>query len=418
MSDWIIDVTALNTYVSRSLGADPMLRSLRLRGEVSNFKAYPSGHWYFSLKDSQCRISCVMFRMHAMRMSFRPKDGDQVVLHGAVKLYEEGGTYQFVADSMRPEGVGSLWQQFERLKAKLEQEGLFDPERKRPLPIRPRRIAVVTSEAGAVLHDICRVARERDPGVPVVLVPAAVQGEGAAEQIADSVRRAGSLPDVDLVIVGRGGGSMEDLWAFNEECVARAIAACPVPVISAVGHETDFTIADFAADRRAATPSNAAELAVPDMSDVIAALHMKRARMDQLAQRACDRARLRLLSAQKRLDGVRPERQLQETIRRTALARVQLDQAMERLIESRKPKMAMASIRLDNAMDALLTRRTQQLARLRTRLEAISPMRVLERGYALVTDGTRVVTSAASAPDKMTLRFADGSIAVRRDKED
>lgn len=416
--DWIIDVSALNEYVSRSLTADPMLRSLRLRGEVSGFKAYPSGHWYFTLKDSACRISCVMFRQHALRMSFRPADGDQVILHGAVRLYAEGGTYQFVADSMRPDGVGNLWQQFERLKARLAAEGLFDADRKRELPIRPQKIAAVTSEAGAVLHDICRVAGERDPGVQIVLVPVPVQGEGAGVIIAEGVRRAARIPGVELIIVGRGGGSVEDLWCFNDETLARAIAASPVPVISAVGHETDFTIADFVADRRAATPSNAAELAVPDLADVIAALRMKRDQMDRLAQRAVDRARLRLMAVHKRLDGVRPERRLQETIRRVALDRARLDQAIARKLDGYAPRLAMASIRLDRAMDARLERMRQLLQRKLTRLEAISPQRVLERGYALVTDGANVITSAAKAPEKMTLRFADGSVAVRRDEEE
>lgn len=416
--DWILDVTTLNDYVADSLAADPVLRSMRLRGEVSNFKAYPSGHWYFTLKDDRCRVSCVIFRTHAMRMSFRPADGDQVILHGSVRLYQEGGTYQFVADSMRPEGVGSLYRQFELLKAKLQREGLFDQERKRVLPVRPRKIAVVTSEAGAVLHDICRVAGRRDPGVPIVLVPTAVQGDGAAAQIAEAIERAGRLPLVDVLIVGRGGGSMEDLWAFNEEIVARAIAACPVPVISAVGHETDFTIADFVADVRASTPSNAAEMAVPDRSEVIAALRMMRRRFDQNAQQAYDRARLRLLAVQKQLESVRPDRQMQETLRRLSLDRARLDAAMERLLDSGMPRVAMASIRLDNAMDALLRRYEERLRRDRTRLEALSPMRVLERGFALVTDGSRVVSSAKDAPQIMTLHFSDGAVAVRREGEE
>lgn len=266
MSEWILDVSGLNEYVSQILRSDSLLRSVRIRGEVSGFKAYPSGHWYFTLKDERCRISCVMFRSSAIRMTFRPHEGDFVILHGAVRLYEEGGGYQFVADSMRPEGIGTLYQRFEKLKAKLQQEGLFDQERKRMLPVRPKRIAVVTSEAGAVLHDICKVSKARDPGVPLVLIPVAVQGDGAAAQVARGIRLAGQLPNVDVIITGRGGGSMEDLWAFNEEVVARAIADSPVPVISAVGHETDFTIADFVADVRASTPSNAAELAVPDRS--------------------------------------------------------------------------------------------------------------------------------------------------------
>ena len=260
MSEWVLEVSEVNEYVRQLLQNEPALRKVRLRGEISNFKRHSSGHWYFTLKDERCRIAAVMFRQNAMRMSIRPMDGMSVIVSGQVGLYSEGGSYQITCDSMRPDGIGTLYQQFEALKKRLAAEGLFDEEHKRRLPYRPKKIAVVTSETGAVLHDICMVSRARDPGVPLVLVPVQVQGAGAAESIAQGIRRAAKIPEVEVVIVGRGGGSMEDLWAFNEEIVARAIYDCPIPVISAVGHETDFTIADFVADRRAATPSNAAEM--------------------------------------------------------------------------------------------------------------------------------------------------------------
>ncbi|MBQ7305879.1 MAG: exodeoxyribonuclease VII large subunit, partial [Clostridia bacterium] len=229
MSEWILAVSDLNEYVRRTLAADPMLRSLRLRGEISNFKRHTSGHWYFTLKDEHSRINCVMFRQNAMRMSLRPMDGMQVILTGSVSLYAEGGQYQFYAENMRPDGLGTLYQQFEALKSKLAAEGLFDAGRKRPLPLRPRKIAVVTSRTGAVLQDIRNVSARRDAGVPLVLLPVQVQGEGAAESIAAAIRKAGTLSGVDVIITGRGGGSMEDLWAFNEEIVARAIAESPIP---------------------------------------------------------------------------------------------------------------------------------------------------------------------------------------------
>jgi len=216
MSNMILEVTELNRYVNRMLQSDALVSSCLLRGEISGFKAYPSGHWYFTIKDRQCSIRGVMFRGSAMRMSFRPKDGDKVLMHGAVKIYEENGTYQFVADTMRLDGIGDLYYQFEQLKQKLQAEGLFDQSRKRPLPARPRKIAVITSEAGAVLHDIRKVSAARDPGVPLVLLPVPVQGDGAAEKIAEALRTAGTIPMVDVIIVGRGGGSMEDLWEFNE----------------------------------------------------------------------------------------------------------------------------------------------------------------------------------------------------------
>lgn len=419
MAEWILDVSALNQYVSQMLSVDPVLRSLRLRGEVSGFKAYPSGHWYFTLKDERCRISCVMFRQYAQRMSFRPHEGDQVILHGAVRLYEEGGGYQFVADGMRPEGVGSLYQQFERMKAKLQAEGLFDAERKRTLPIRPKKIAIVTSEAGAVLHDICRVSARRDPGIPLVLVPVPVQGEGAAAQIAAGIRKAGSLPGVDVMIVGRGGGSMEDLWAFNEEIVARAIAASAIPVISAVGHETDFTIADFVADVRASTPSNAAEMAVPDRGEMAAALQAMRGRFLASAQAALGQARLRVMQASKRLGTASPERRIALATQALTSTRQQLDRLMDDHVAVLSPRLSMASIRLDNAMDAHMEKTRQQLRKSAAELAAMNPKRVLERGYVLATTTSgRIITRAGDAAEKMRLHFWNGDVAVCRDKEE
>ena len=418
MPDWILDVSTLNEYVHRSLDADPLLQNLRLRGEISNFRPTSSGHWYFTLKDDRSRVSCVMFRSSAMRMSFRPQDGMAVILAGRVSLYEATGAYQFYADSMRPEGVGSLYQQFEALKARLAAEGLFDQGRKRELPYRPRKIAVVTSRTGAVLHDICRVSAGRDPGVPLVLLPVQVQGESAAEEIAAAIRKAGTLPEVDVIITGRGGGSLEDLWAFNEEIVARAIADSPVPVISAVGHETDTTIADFAADRRASTPSNAAEIAVPDREEIIAGLremrrHLTRSLMDTLQRR-----RVRIMRVRARLTETRPEQHLESLQRRVVALHARLDRAARDKLASLAPRHALAQVRLDAAIDGQLRQRQEAVGRMRTRLAALNPAQVLERGYALVMDGDRVLTSrmAAAQAGRMTLRFHDGSLNVTKEK--
>lgn len=419
MSDWILDVSTLNEYVHRSLEADPMLRGLRLRGELSNFRPTSSGHWYFTLKDDRSRISCVMFRSSAARVTFRPQDGMAVILAGRVSLYEATGAYQFYADSMRPEGVGSLYQQFEALKARLAAEGLFDQSRKRPLPYRPRKIAVVTSRTGAVLHDICRVSRERDPGVPLVLLPVQVQGEGAAEEIAAAIRRAGLLPGVDVIITGRGGGSIEDLWAFNEEIVARAIANSPIPVISAVGHETDVTIADFVADRRAATPSNAAEIAVPDRNEIIAGLQEMRRHLLRSLRENLQRRRMRLMRAQARLSAAGPEQQLSSLRQQAMRLHAQLDRAIRDRIAALTPRQALAQARLDAAVDRQLQSRQETIARLRARLSALNPSGVLERGYALVMDGDRVLTTRAAAEKaaRMTLRFHDGALNVIKEKD-
>lgn len=416
MSDWILQVSDLNEYVRRTLAADPMLRSVKLRGEISNFKRHSSGHWYFTLKDERSRINCVMFRQNAMRMSLRPVDGLQVIVSGSVSLYTEGGAYQFYAEAMRPDGLGTLYQQFEALKAKLAAEGLFDAGRKRPLPLRPKKIAVVTSRTGAVLQDIRRVAARRDAGVPLVLLPVQVQGEGAAESIAAAIRKAGTLPGVDVIITGRGGGSMEDLWAFNEEIVARAIAASPIPVISAVGHETDVTIADFAADVRASTPSNAAELAVPDVGELIDGLRMMRGHMTQAAVSRLHEAKAELVLCQRRLEALRPDRQLMELRQRMLHARMRLDKVIDSRVAVEGPRMAMLRMRLDHRMDAQLRTRAEQCGRIKARLNGLDPASVLERGYAMVLDGQRVVSDAANAPRHMTLRFRDGTVAVRKEE--
>ena len=420
MSEWILEVSDLNEYVRAMLNADPALRSVRLRGEISNFKRHSSGHWYFTLKDDRCRINAVMFRQNAMRMSLRPRDGMSVIVSGQVSLYPESGGYQIYCENMRPDGVGTLYQQFEALKQKLQMEGLFDQARKRPLPWRPRKIAVVTSETGAVLHDIRKVSARRDPGVPLVLLPVQVQGVGAAEDIARAIRRAGKLPGVDVIITGRGGGSMEDLWAFNEEIVARAIAESPIPVISAVGHETDTTIADFAADARASTPSNAAEMAVPDRREIIEGLRDIRRHMDGAMQGLMQNRRYELLSLRRRMEAVHPEQRVSYLSAQTEALKLRLNAAMDAKLPALAHRLGMAGMRLDAAMDKGLARPQERIDRAKARLAAMNPTAVLARGYALVMDGQRVIHSAdmANKMNQMTLRFHDGSVQVERRKTD
>ena len=418
MPEWILEVSDLNEYVRALLNADPALRSIRLRGEISNFKRHSSGHWYFTLKDDRCRIAAVMFRQNAMRQSIRPMDGMRVIVSGQVSLYPESGTYQLYCENMRPDGVGTLYQQFEALKQKLQLEGLFDQARKRPLPYRPRKIAVVTSETGAVLHDIRKVSAQRAPGVPLVLLPVQVQGAGAAEDIARAIRKAGKLDQVDVIITGRGGGSMEDLWAFNEEIVARAIAESPIPVISAVGHETDVTIADFAADARASTPSNAAEMAVPDRREIIEGLRDIRRHLTDAATALVQDRRYTLLTLQRRMEAVRPEQRIAALTARLESIRLRMNNAVDAQLPAFAHRIGMAGMRLDSAMDKQLALRQEEIVRAKARLAALNPSAVLERGYALVMDGDRVVSSAdkANAINQMTLRFHDGSVAVERRK--
>ncbi len=382
----VVSVSQLNEYVRRTLASDPMLRSLSLRGEISNFKRHaPSGHLYFSLKDEGARIACVMFRQHAFDLRMEPRDGMRVVLEGSVSLYAQTGQYQFYAQSMRPDGVGDLYLRFEQLKAALQQEGLFDASLKKPLPLLPRTVGVVTSATGAAVRDIISVATRRNPGVRLLLCPASVQGEAAPGEIVRALRTLDALDSVDVIIVGRGGGSLEELWAFNEEAVARAIFACKKPVVSAVGHETDFTIADFVADLRAPTPSAAAERVVPSGEELSAALDGSALLLDQRM-----RARLQAWSA------------------RLAHAHAVLQAyGPARALERRREQLLHARTLLDAHMARALDARGEALRSARGRLDALSPKGVLARGYAYVTRAGRPARRLAIG-DRITLHLDAG----------
>lgn len=396
---WTLTVSELNDYVRRALASDPSLRFLSLRGEISDFKRYASGHWYFTLKDEQSRIQCVCYRQNAMRVNFLPENGMKVLLQGAVGLYTVSGSYQFYADTITQDGVGELYLRYEALKAKLLKEGLFDVAKKRQLPLLPRAIGVVTSRSGAVIHDIATVTRRRYPGMQLILRPAQVQGEGAAEDIAAGIAEISALPQVDVIIVGRGGGSLEDLWAFNEEIVVRAIAACPVPVVSAVGHEVDVTLSDLAADLRAATPSAAAELCVPEL----AVLQNTVAKFQAALKRAGDSVilahRARVTTLEKRLAGRHPAAMLRNAQSRAAVLRERLAALGEKQLTLRKARLS------------LLT----------DKLSAIGPRQALNRGYALVMGKGGPIVSVEQAQEDMTLLLRDGRIdvlAVKIRKED
>ncbi len=386
-----LTVTALNEYVRRSLAGDPLLRRVSVRGEISNYKPYASGHWYFSLKDDNSRLNCVMFRQHNMALRFRPQDGMNVVLSGSAGLYVTNGSYQFYAEDMQQDGVGELFRRFLALKEKLTTEGLFDPARKQPLPLLPRAVGVVTSASGAVLHDIVTVTRRRFPNMPLVLRPCQVQGDGAAQDLAQGLAEIAQLDEIDVIIIGRGGGSMEDLWAFNEEVLVRAVAACPKPVVSAVGHETDVTLCDFAADMRAATPSAAAELAVPDKAELLARSAGLHTALWQLVQGALMQLSARLGEMNSRLDRQSPEAMLQRLLHRHAVASKALD------------------VVINNALSGFQT----SLQRLQSNLRALGPQQTLMRGYVLALHAGHPVTSVRDASDTMTLQFHDGQADVR-----
>ncbi len=318
MPEWALSVSELNEYVRLKLAGDPMLRQVSVRGEISGFKRHVSGHLYFTLKDDSARVNCCMFRSAASTLNFRPEDGFTVVATGSAGLYAASGSYQLYVESLRREGAGDLFMRFEELKRRLAAEGLFDASVKKPLPLTPRAIGVVTSKTGAAFRDIIRVARARNPLIDIIIAPCSVQGTTAANEIAAAVEMLDRSGKADVILCGRGGGSVEDLWAFNEEAVARAIYACKTPVISCVGHETDFTIADFVADVRAATPSNAAELAVCDVSETRAALVGMRARLSGAVKSAQRRKRDRLAGLMRSPCILSPTRMLTER-KRSAL---------------------------------------------------------------------------------------------------
>ncbi len=386
-------VSDVNRYLKDLLAGEPLLQGISVRGEISNFKQYPSGHCYFTLKDANSALKCVMFRSRAQYLRFLPQNGMQVVAGGSIAVYERDGVYQLYVDSLIPEGTGDLALAFEQLKEKLAAEGLFDLARKQPLPAFPKKIGVVTSSAGAVLRDIYRVSKRRWPGIQLVLYPVQVQGEGAAEQIARGIDFFAEEYAVDVIIAGRGGGSMEDLWAFNEEPVVRAIAACPVPLISAVGHETDFTLADFAADVRAATPSQAAELAVPDRSEVMRQVENLTGQLTRQVQRE-------LALRRQRLEGLLNSRVMREPQSMLAERRQRLDFLLAGLQRTAKVE---------------LQSKQHKLGLILNRLAAINPAAVLGRGYGIVTKQDKLVSSiqAVEIDDELQLTFTDGHVRTK-----
>lgn len=370
----ILEVSQVNEYIKTILDRDGILASLCIRGEISNYKMYPSGHHYFSLKDAGGAIRCVMFKSSAVRLRFRPENGMRVLALGRVTAYPRDGAYQLYCTALSPEGVGDLYVAFEQLKTKLQQEGLFDLERKKPLPQYPQRIAVITSAAGAAIHDMLRILGKRYPLSKVLLLPVRVQGAGAGAEIAGAISYANRHQVADLIITGRGGGSMEDLWAFNEEIVARAIGASKIPVISAVGHEPDVTISDFAADLRAATPSNAAELAVPDQMEL-------RQRLGAMESAMAGSLNRRLKLARQRLHD---------------LSRERVYQGFERCLHDRRLWLDAGQKHMLAVMERTLAEKKQTFVQLTAGLDAMSPLKVLSRGYSVTWDSRGDLLTDAS----------------------
>lgn len=395
-NSYIFSVTALNGYIKDLIDSDAGLAAVTVRGEVSNYKAYPSGHHYFSLKDETGALKCVMFKGNAVHLRFRPQNGMKVVAMGRVSVFPRDGTYQLYVNAMMPDGVGDLHAAFEQLKEKLQREGLFDPGHKKPIPAYPVKIAIVTSPVGAAVRDMLRILDARWPMSQVVILPVRVQGIEAAGEISRAIDYANASQIGDLIITGRGGGSMEDLWCFNEEEVARAIYRSEIPVISAVGHEPDVTIADYVADLRAATPSNAAELAVPDQNDVYGWLEQVGARIRQHTGRELSLAR--------------------ERLRRLQSSRALSDPM--NLLEDRRMLLDGQSARLVAALRTQMVQERERYVAAAAKLDALSPLKVLGRGYAIPQKEDRVITSAKDlkVDDRFTLRLRDGNVPCRVEK--
>ncbi len=393
MEQHIFGVSEVNGLVKLLLDNEPMLRDVYVRGEISNYKVYPSGHHYFSLKDSEGALRCVMFRGQAGNLRFRPENGMKVVARGRVSVFPRDGAYQLYCSTLTPEGAGDLAVAFEQLKAKLYAEGLFDPSHKKPLPSYPQRIAIVTSSAGAAVHDMIRILRSRYPAAKVLLLPVRVQGVEAPPEIAGAIRYANRHRIADLIITGRGGGSMEDLWAFNDERVARAIYASEIPVISAVGHEPDVTISDFVADARASTPSNAAEIAVPDREDLSLRLKSLRERMTQAE-------RHNLETVRRKLDSI-------------AAKRVMTDQLA--YVQDKRMELLHVQQRLGDLAGVMLSDKRRVFASLSAALDAMSPLKVLGRGYAMAQDESGSILKSfrdVSPGQKVLVTLSEGGFAA------
>ena len=389
-----LSVSELNNLIKGLLEQEPSLSNVCVRGELSNYKIYPSGHHYFTLKDSESSLRCVMFKSSAVKLRFRPENGMGVTVYGRVAVYPRDGAYQLYCSAIMPEGAGDLQVAFEQLKAQLASEGLFERSHKKPLPQFPKRIAIITSSAGAAVHDMIRILGHRWPMAQVVLLPVRVQGTEAPPEIAGAIRYANEFKVADLIITGRGGGSIEDLWAFNDERVARAIYDSGLPVISAVGHEPDVTIADYVADVRASTPSNAAEIAVPDWHEVQDALNSYGIRADQAMRK-------KLLSLNERLESYKNKRVMTDPTAHIDNRRIELDHVRDRLaaVEDRK-----------------LSRCRQSFVALTAALDAMSPLRVLSRGYAIAEkeDGSTVKSVDMLSPgDGFCLQLWDGKAQCR-----
>ncbi len=385
-----ISVSKLNSYIKDKIADDEYLNNVLVKGEISNFKNHYTGHMYFTLKDENSLIKCIMFKSYAQRLNFMPKDGMKVFVLGGVSVFERDGVYQIYVKAMQEDGIGVLYKKYEELKQRLEQEGYFDETHKQKIPLMPKTIGVLTSQTGSVIRDIINVSTRRNPNVNIRLLPVPVQGEGAAEKIADGIRFMNENKLADVLILARGGGSLEDLWPFNEEIVARAIYNSEIPIISAVGHETDFSISDFVADLRAPTPSAAAELAVPDIYEIKQKINIYQNRLRLTLIKKVEIMKLRY-------EKCMSSRVFKEPLRSINDNYLKIDSYIKRL---------------ENTIKAKQKEEKTKYIELISKLDALSPLKTLTRGYSIVEQNDRIIKSAKdlNAGDKINIRLIDGKL--------
>lgn len=431
----IWSVSQLNRYLKGVIERDSLLQDIWLRGEISNFTKHSSGHMYFTLKDKDSRLKVVMFASHNRFLTFIPKDGTRAIVRGSISVFERDGAYQMYARELQPDGIGSLYLAYEQLKEKLSQEGLFAQERKRMIPTYPKKVGVVTSPTGAAIRDIVITIKRRYPQVQIVVAPAIVQGVDAPRSIVSAIKKMNQCADIDVLIVGRGGGSIEELWAFNDELVARTIAESRIPVISAVGHETDVTIADFVADIRAATPTAAAELAVPHYLEVLQQLKQMEHRIHRTMQQRISQERKKLERYVSSYGMRQPRRRIEELRQRTDQLMERLDKAFHATVRQQSERVKQLQARLDRfrfdrtilqhraelkqrderLQRAIVRRLDQQRVRwihVMEQLDALSPLKIMQRGYALVYKNNELMktTKSFAVGDELMLRLVDGNV--------
>ncbi len=413
MQNKYLTIGAITRYLKAKFDADDNLKSVFLKGEISNFKAHTSGHLYFSLKDETSKINAIMFRPNASKLDFKPADGTKVLVSGRISVYENTGNYQIYIDQMLEDGVGNLYVAFEKLKKKLASEGLFDTKYKKQIPKVPKRVGIITASTGAAVRDIITTIRRRFPVCETILFPTLVQGEGAKDDIVKNIKRAEDY-NLDVLIIGRGGGSIEDLWAFNEEIVARAIFACEIPIISAVGHEVDFTIADFVADLRAPTPTAAAELAVPNMLDIIKNLENYSIRLKEAIYKKVNYQKLYLDSIKNSFVIKNPMIMYDNKKQTLDLLSNKITELILRKVKDSKEKISyLKTSYIFTNPKSLYKDENTTLNNIIEKLELLNPLKVLKRGYSITYSNNKVVKNIKDVSDTLKIKVSDGEIKAK-----